>query len=101
VQCEFHVSISTICHSGESRNLFNVDGIPAFAGMMKKKDKALPGMKTVMPFPGQASSEGLRERSLRENAGRGGPAVDANCAHAFAAIFASGKILQSPGSHGV
>ena len=23
------------------------------------------------------------------------------CAHAFAAVFASGKILQSPGSHGV
>ena len=44
-----------------------------------------------MPFPGQAGSEGLRERSLRENAGRGGPAVDANCAHAFAAVSASGS----------
>ena len=41
-----------------------------------------------------AGSEGLRERSLRENAGRGGPAVDANCAHAFAAVSASGSHFE-------
>jgi hypothetical protein len=37
----------------------------------------------------------LLERSLRENAGRGGPAVDANCAHAFAAVSASGSYFGS------
>jgi hypothetical protein len=37
---------------------------------------------------GSERSEGLRERSLRESAGRGSPAVDANCAHAFVAVFA-------------
>jgi len=53
-------------------------------------------MKTVMPFPGQARSEGLRERSLRESAGRGRPAVDANCAHAFVAVFAARLALAEP-----
>ena len=47
-----------------------------------------------------AGSEGLRERSLRGSAGRASPAVDANCAHAFAAVFASGLLFQSPRSYG-
>ena len=59
-------------------------------------DKASPGVKTVMPFPMAERSEGLRERSLRENAGRVSPAVDASCAHAFAAVFAVRLALAEP-----
>ena len=54
-------------------------------------------MKTVMPFPGGSEgSEGLRERSLRENAGRVVRRFDANCAHAFAAVFAGKQALAEP-----
>ena len=40
--------------------------------------------------------EGLRERSLRESAGRVVRRFDANCAHAFAAVFASEAATSAP-----
>ena len=45
---------------------------------------------------GEERSEGLRERSLRENAGRVSSAGDANCAHAFVAVFAARLALAEP-----
>ena len=77
--------------------------VPAFAGMTVgvvihfsiSVRHGFAGGENGYAVSGVVRSEGLRERSLRENAGRVSPAVDASCAHALQRFLPRGRSCRA------